>query len=1493
MDSSRITRPIEEWLVAYLSGRLGVDAQSIDVHQPFVHYGLASIEGITLVQKLGDWLGRTLPATLAWEYPTIESLARHVADVPTVSDAGSVVQISPHSPNQAESIAIVGIGCRFPGAENLQAFWQLLCNGGNGITEIPSARWDANAFYDPDISKPAKMVSRWGGFIPALDQFDASFFGISPREAAQLDPRQRLMLEVAWHALEDAGIPPLSLAGSRTGVFTATLSANYGSLLFDRNLNVVDAYAGTGNGNSVIANRLSYFLDLRGPSLSLDTACSGSLVAVHLACQSLLSGEATLALAGGVNVILKPDDSVFFSKTGALSPDGQCKVFDRKANGIVRSEGAGIVVLKPLSRALANKDRIYAVIRGSAVNQNGAGNGILAPSGQSQEAMLKEAYRKAGISPGAVKYIEAHGTGTSLGDPIEVKALGAVLGASRAPGSRCALGSVKTNIGHTEAAAGVAGLIKVALALKHRLIPANLHFQEPNPLIPFDELPLFVQQTSGPWPADTEPLIAGVSSFGFAGTNAHIVLQEAPQQDQVPSSVPHGLAIEARPYLLPISARSPQARLVMAREYLEALDGANDTSSILDICYTAGVRRSHLEHRLALVAHSKKELTEHLEAFLRDEARPGLSHGSKRLDRRTRLVMVFSGQGSHWFGMGARLMEQEPVFRVALEQCDRLLREHADWSLLEQLAAPAEFSRLNETDVAQPAIFAIQVGLAALWRSWGITPDAIIGQSLGEIAAAHVAGALSLEDSIRVVFHRSRLMKRTAGQGKTAVVGLPLEQAELALTGFEDVLSVAGSNSPTTSIISGDPVALERVLSSLTRRNIFCRVLKGVDVAFHSPQMEPLRDELVYALEGIQPKLAAVPLFSTISVALASGTEFDATYWGRNLREPFHFTRTLMQLLESDYDTFLEVSPHPVLSPAILENINHAGKKATVLPSLHREKGEKETMLASLGALYAAGHSVSWSSLYQEGEMITLPLYPWQRERYWFDQLLDGREGFGFSPQSSGNGTSQDSAETHPLLGRHLQLASPPGQHVWEPNLTAGSLSYLGDHQVRGAVVLPGAAYLEMGLAAATEAFGPDACALEEIAFKQALFLSSATPRKVELVLSPMGTEATFQVFSLPAVAMGQGETWTLHATGKVRRASDFPSPPPRQEQLQAIRLRCREEVSGAAHYEAMSARGLQYGPAFQAVELAWRQDGEALGKLQLPGDLEREAHRYAIHPALLDASFQVVALTSPLTGAGAGETRLPVGLDSVHFYGQPSGQVWCHAQLRPDTGADADVLVADISLLDEEGQTLAEMRGLRLQRIESTQQTLPESLEDWLYRLEWLAKEAPDEERVQLPRDYIPGPLHIRKRIEGLMEPLSVQNELAHYEKQWPYFDAICTTYIVKAFRQLGWQFPLHQLISPAGLIERLGIIPQHRRFFDRLLDILEEDGILRRVGSQWEVCRVPEVKEPDEPLGRGRHALPGRKSGVDADEAWRTAPGRVAVWQIRPDTNPLPRQC
>jgi myxalamid-type polyketide synthase MxaE and MxaD len=684
-----------------------------------------------------------------------------------------------------EPVAIIGMGCRYPGAENVEAFWRLLADGVDAVTEVPPERWAVEALYNADASVPGKMVSRWGGFLRGLDEFDPEFFGITPREAPHIDPRQRLIMESAWEALEAAGIPPGSLAGSRAGVFIATLTNDYDHLLF-QDLIRAEAFSGSGTANSIVANRLSYFLDLKGPSLALDTACSGSLIAIHLACESLRKGESTLALAGGVNLNLMPKSSVFFSKAGALSPAGRCKTFDAAADGIVRSDGAGILVLKLLSQAQKDRDPIVAVIRGSAVNHDGRSNGIMAPNGEAQVEVLREAYRRAGIAPAGVQYVETHGTGTKLGDPIEVRALGDALSAGRA-GKRCRIGSVKTNIGHTEAAAGVAGVIKAALAIKRRMIPPSLHFREPNPLIPFAELPFDVQTKFGPWPDGSAPLIAGVSAFGFGGVNAHVVLGEPPEQ--APAS-----AAEA-PYILPVSARSPAALAKLAASYGELLDNGG---AVADICYTASARRSHHPYRIAVTGRSAEELGRRLKDRTAAEA-PA---------RRPATAFVFSGQGSHWRGMGEQLYRREPVFRGAIDECADAFRRLAGWDLREEIRGP----RLDDTAIAQSAIFAIQAALAALWQEWGITPDFIVGHSLGEAAAAYVSGSLSLEDAAAVVFHRSRLMKSVEGKGRTAVVGMPPERAAELIAGQEDKLAVAGSNSPSASVISGETAAIERLI---------------------------------------------------------------------------------------------------------------------------------------------------------------------------------------------------------------------------------------------------------------------------------------------------------------------------------------------------------------------------------------------------------------------------------------------------------------------------------------------------------------------------------------------------------------------------------------------------------------------------------------------------------------------------------------------------------
>jgi len=1324
---------IRDWLALHISERLNIEPDDIDIQESFDSYGLSSKEAVILSGDLEDWLGRRLSPTLVYEHPTIESLARYLAGESDASEAALTPGIGPDQGTEREPIAIIGIGCRFPGAQDAEAFWQLLRDGVDAITEVPPDRWDLRAFYDPNPEALGKMNTRWGGFLEQVDRFDPYFFGISPREAARMDPQQRLLLEVAWEALEDAGQVAERLTGTRTGVFIGISSNDYGRIqLSDPNL--IDAYAGTGNALSVAANRISYLFDFRGPSMAIDTACSASLVAVHLACCSLWNGESTLALAGGVSLILSPAITINFTKAGLMAPDGRCKTFDARANGYVRGEGAGLVVLKPLSRALSDGDAIYAVVRGSAVGHDGRSNGLMAPSRQAQEAVLREAYRRAGVSPGQVQYVEAHGTGTFLGDPIEAKALGAVLATDRPPGRPCAVGSVKTNIGHLEAGAGTAGLIKVALSLKHRAIPPSLHFQEPNPHIPFDELPLRVQQTLGPWPDEMSPLLAGVSSFGFGGTNAHLVLEEAPrptvthQHDQEPIS---GWA-----YLLPVSAHNSEALRCLSRAYQDFLtaDGSEPVEALQDICYTAGVRRSHHHHCLALVGRSKEELIERLEAFLQEEARPGLSSGRCAPGCQRRVVFVFPGQGSQWLGMGRELLAQEPVFREALEQCDQVMRQFVDWSLLKQLMADEAHSRLDRIDVIQPVLFAMQVGLAALWRSWGVEPAAVTGHSMGEVAAAHVAGVLSLEDAARIICRRSQLLKQASGQGAMAVVELSVEQAQEALAGYEDRLSIAVSNSPTSTVLSGDPAALEEITDRLQGQDIFCRWVK-VDVASHSPQMDPLCGELLQVLAGVRPSPASVPIYSTVTAAVAEGREFEPAYWVRNLRQPVLFSAAVQRLLADGHDIFLEISPHPILLSAIQQGVHHFGYQGAVLPSLRRQEKERVVMLGSLGALYTLGYPLDWSRLYQcGGRCVRLPSYPWQRERFWLE-AKDMDAGFHRGRVWPG----RTGRQTNPLLGRHSKLAHPPGNHFWEVELEKWFLPYLDDHRVQGAVMLPGATYVDMALAAAAEVFGVGPRVLTEIEFQKALFVPQSGSRMVQTILSPNGAgEASFRIYSRPAGGEGEHQSWTLHATGRIRHEQDSSaSHALEQASLEGIRSRCPEEISSGDYYLELQERGLEHGPNFRGIERLWRGKGEALGRLRLPQALEAEVEAYQCHPAILDASLQVLGTPIPVeaTDDNKGDVYLPTRIDQIRVYGRPGARLWSHARLCPDVEENTETIKGNVRLLDEDGRVVVEVLGVCLQHIgHEAQRVVWENQDDWLYELQWQPQECPEGQRTLKP---------------------------------------------------------------------------------------------------------------------------------------------------------------
>jgi acyl transferase domain-containing protein/acyl carrier protein len=1265
---------------------------------------------------------------------------------------------SPYSiTTDREPIAIIGIGCRFPGGiDSPESFWRLVLDGINAIGELPEDR--ASRFYSSQSTHPAEIALRPGGYLKNIEHFDPDFFGISPREAATMDPQQRLLLEVAWEALADAGQVTSRLAASRTGVFVGMWVNDFEDYLYSTT-SEIDFHMTTGSSRYAAAGRVSYFLNLQGPSLVVDTACSSSLVAVHLACQSLRSRECNLALAGGANLILQPQITGSYARTKMLSPDYRCKFGDERADGYVRSEGIGLVVLKPLSQALADRDPIYALIRGSAVNNDGAGSGsLVAPSRDGQEALLREAYRDAAISPGEVHYIEAHGTGTRVGDPTELGALGAVVGEGRAKDSPCVVGSVKTNIGHTEGAAGVAGLIKTALCLKHRRLPASLHFESPASSVPWNELPIVIQREGGPWPVDSTAR-AGVSSFGISGTNAHVVLEEAPTMGAavaVPvATVVESLA-ETDAYLLPISARSETALRELAAAYVPLLRNTEGTA-LRDLCYTAALRRSHHEHRLALAAHNGPELAQQLEAFLQGEPPATLALGQAPPALQPKPVFVFSGQGGQWLGMGRQLLAQEPVFRQTLEQCDellrsqdKLLRSQVDWSLIEELQATEAGSQLAQIDVVQPLLFAMQVALAELWRSWGVQPAAVVGHSMGELAAAHVAGILTLADALRIICVRSKLLKRLSGQGAMAVVELSFDEATEAIAEQAHLLAVAVSNSRRSTVLSGDPAALTRLLHRLEAESIFCRLVKA-DVAGHSPQVDPLLPELREALAALEPQAGRLRMQSTVSAESISGSELTVDYWLRNLREPVRFATAIERLTASGHNLFIEISPHPVLLPPISEvaheqwrQMAHPGPAPVVVASLRRDHDERLEMLHALAQLYCVGQPVDWSHFFPGGgRCVTLPAYPWQRQRYWLneDEKSNG--------QRQRQGAGRRSSSGHPLLGPHLRLASDTRTHLWETELGLEPLPYLSDHRVQQLAVLPATAYIELTLAAAREAFGPGPHALEQLSFKKLLALPEEGEQRVQLAMAPeLDGRFGFQIYSQESSAdpttNGNGN-WTLHASGHLRLASgaEAATEAPAAEPLTAIQARCPVLHSGQEHYQIQIQHGLQYGPSFQGVDQVWLGEGEALGRLVTPPAVAAQAGRYQLHPALLDSCLQVMSAASQSVSSQLGlddsSPYLPVEMAAIRCWNRPGTELWAHARLRlSDTAAfssatngdhgPAESLLCDLTLFQDNGELVAEVRGLRTQRLPRQESgSESETLQQWLHQPHWLPQPLPE----------------------------------------------------------------------------------------------------------------------------------------------------------------------
>jgi acyl transferase domain-containing protein len=925
----------------------------------------------------------------------------------TVYDTGDIA-IAERSRGVREPIAIIGMGGRFPGAPDVDAFWTLLAEGRDAIVDYPGGRDPyIDEVYTPGSSLAGRVATRQGGFLPNVDQFDAEFFGISPREAALLDPQHRLLLEVAWEAIDDAGLRRDQVAGKGTGVFVGLWTSDYEACFNDVSGDV-NLYATTGTGRYSASGRLAYFLDARGPTLTMDTACSSSLVTLHFACESLWNDESGIALAGGVNLMLRPEITMAYSRAKMLSPDGRCKFGDATANGYVRSEGAGIVVLKRLSRAVADGDPIYAMVRGSAVNNDGRGSGsLVAPSSSGQEEVFQAALQRAGVSPTDLDYVEAHGTGTLRGDPVEIEAIGRVL--KSAPRTHpCLVGSVKTNFGHTEAASGVAGIIKVALSLQHRTVPATLHLHEPNPNIPWADYPITMATESVAWPTSDHAPLAGVCSFGITGTNAHAILEGAPL---LPERGETEASTGRRPALFLLSGHTPEALTAMATSWQQRLQhDAQWPPSLKDLAYTAAVRRTRHEFRLAIPATDRGELEERLTAWLAGDEQQGVVSG-RRLDRApSKAVFVFPGQGGQWLGMGRSLFEREFVFRDAILRCEEAIRKQVGWSVVDELFAGADSSRLHEIDVVQPTLFAVMIALTELWRSLGVEPAAVVGHSMGEAAAAAVAGALSLDDAAAVICHRSRLMKRMRGQGLMAVVELSLDDTQPWLANAGRVW-IAASNGATSTVVSGDTDAVEALLVALEAREIFCRRIQ-VDVASHSGHMDAVRDELEAILSHIQPRRGELPIYSTTTGEIEDGTQLDAAYWGKNLRQPVLFHPAVERLLADEFDTFVEVNAHPVLTHALTDSIQQSGHDAVVTGSLRRDTDEQLELLGGLGTLHAAGYPVDFQRLYPEGSCLRLPVYPWQRERHWFEPSGTPFWRSASSPQSTGLRAEQASGAT-------------------------------------------------------------------------------------------------------------------------------------------------------------------------------------------------------------------------------------------------------------------------------------------------------------------------------------------------------------------------------------------------------------------------------------------------------------------------------------------------
>jgi acyl transferase domain-containing protein/acyl-CoA synthetase (AMP-forming)/AMP-acid ligase II/acyl carrier protein/short-subunit dehydrogenase len=1282
-----------------------LDLETVGRQDNFFELGGNSLLLLQLQARLETKFDCRLTIADLFQYPTVAQQSAYF------SRKESITQTTPQkNKTTGGDIAIIGMACRFPDADNIEQFWDNLCGGVESISRFSKEDTIAAGVSATIVDRPNYIRAR--PILNNIEDFDAEFFGYNPKEAELIDPQQRLLLECAWEGLEDAACNPYNYEGKIAIYAGAVLNTYLLNNIYpqrhrldindDMNVATLDSLGGfqmmVASDKDYLTTRISYKLNLTGASVNVQTACSTSLAAIHLAKQSLLQGECDIALAGGVSVQVPQKTGYLHQQGTIVSADGHCRAFSHNANGTVFGNGAGIVVLKRLADAVADGDRIYATIKGSAMNNDGSMKvGFLAPNGEGQGRVTAEAIADAGICAESISYVEAHGTGTILGDPIEISGLSLGFRQTTLKKQFCALGSVKTNVGHLQIASGIVGFIKTTLSLYHKRIPPTLNFDAPNPQIDFENSPFYVNTTLQNWEAGEFPRRASINSLGIGGTNVHVVLEEMGRWGDGERGRLGGF------HLLALSAKSEKALESLIQKYLTFLT-ANPDVDLSSLCHTANKGRIHFNYRRSIVTNSISDLQQQLNTCIETRKNSHNNHFSNYTQNNTvdRLVFCFAGQGSQYPKMGQELYETQSVFREAIDNCAAILQSYLDVSLLDIIYDRPDL--LNHTTHTQVAVFAIEYALSQLWQSWGIFPSAAIGHSLGEYVAATVAGVFSLADGLKLVAMRSKLMG-SLPQGSMVAVFAPLSIVREIIANYSDGIGIAAINGDKNIVISGNPQIVTTIMADLAARGIATKQL-NVSHAFHSPMMQPIIAEFRNMAESVDYNLPNIPIVTNLTGEISDTEIATAEYWCRHLQQPVRFADGMATLRRQGYKVFIECSPQPILM-AMARSLDC--ETEIWLPSLRRGGRDRQEILQSIGGFYQIGGTIDWKEFDRDYsyQKLSLPTYPFQRQRYWIERQE-------VLPQSNsihkGKGFNTEEITPTSLLGK--RLLSPLKEIIFQTHIDTTQLSFLGDHRVNNAIVFPATAYIEMVLAAAREIWKTARITIKDIVIAKALILHSDVETTLQLIFSNKEKTASFTIYSLQ-----EDESWQLHCQGNLDRNITKPT----QIDINSLQQQFTESsIDSSQHYRDCRVRGLEYGETFQGADIIYSREAEALGKIAMPELLIQYKANYSCHPALLDSCLQVVFPAFPESSCGC--TYLPIAIDSLSFHKKPTANLWSHVKVRSTTDTNPDIIKADIDIYDDRGNIVITIAGLTSKKAKVDRLDTPDkNWYDWLYEIEWI----------------------------------------------------------------------------------------------------------------------------------------------------------------------------